>query len=600
MKEVLLGVCLMLGVTEVPAEAAAERQPAEAPNAASQTWAHIELKKQYPEGPQLPGLFGRARESLADAVRRFERAAEDSDISGVILRINNPTLGWGQLNEFRQAVRRVRDQGKPVYATLESVSARNYLLACACDRIILPESGRVMLYGLRAEVVFYKNLLEMLDVKADMLRVGKYKSGIEPYTRTEMSPEFREEMKALLDDYFRQMVDMIAEGRGLDRENVVAAINSGPHTAEAAAELRLIDRVAYRDEVATLVRNEQRVLDVQLADEYGKKKVDTDFSGIGGLMKLMNLMMGVEPDRSRAGRPKIAVVHAEGIIMTGRSQSGLFGDVLGSDTLVKAIHKAGDDSDVKAVVLRVNSPGGSALASDLIWRALDQVEKPVVVSMGDVAASGGYYISMGADCIFAQPGTLTGSIGVFGGKFGLQGLYNKLGITTSVVTRGENSGLMSSLNGFTDSERKAMRTMLEDVYERFTSKAAQGRNMELAELKTLAGGRIYTGAMARKAGLVDELGTLNDAVAKARELAGLNPDDEVERMLLPKPASPFEQLFGPVDSRAEGAPAASPQLLRAVREISPETAERLKAAAVVKLLSRESCLTLLPFHLTVR
>ena len=251
-------------------------------------------------------------------------------------------------------------------------------------------------------------------------------------------------------------------------------------------------------------------------------------------------------------------------------------------------------------MLRVDSPGGSALASDLMWRALEKVNKPLVVSMGDVAASGGYYISMGADFIYAEPGTITGSIGVVGGKFALNGLYEKIGISTTVISRGKNSGVMSTTHGFTDSERQAMTKMLYEVYDQFTRKAAKGRGMKQADLEKLARGRIYTGAMAVKIGLVDKLGTLDDAVIHATRLAGLDPDDKIERLLLPKPASPFEALFGPMGSDAKLGQSRSNALLESIRMLSPEIAEHLKAASIINLLAREQRLTLMPFRLTVK
>jgi protease-4 len=415
-----------------------------------------------------------------------------------------------------------------------------------------------------------------------------------------MSPEFRREMDAILDDYHRQVVDAIAEGRKLDREKVMAAIDSGPHTAKAAKELGLIDRVAYEDEAANILKGDGG-REVKVTRRYGKKQRDTDFSGFAGMMKMMNMMMGLEEPKRRTSTPKIAVIHATGAIMEGKSATDfLSGQTLGSETFIKAVRTAGEDASVKAVVLRVDSPGGSALASDLMWRALEKLDKPVIVSMGDVAASGGYYISMGADRIFAEPGTLTGSIGVVGGKIALNGLFNKVGITTTVLSRGKNSGVMSIMEGFTDSEREAMTKMLHDIYDQFTRKAAQGRKMEHEKLEKLARGRVYTGAMALKIGLVDQLGTLDDAVAYARNAAGLKPEDKVERMILPKPVSPLEQLFGPLDPDAEVQSHQTSSLVEAARSTAPELVEQLQGALMVQLLAREGRLLLMPFRLSVK
>lgn len=581
------------------ADPAKESKDASAP-AGPMGVAHIELKGAYPEGAQIPGLFSELTEGLSDAIARLDKAADDEKISAILLKIESPTIGWAKVNEFRKAISRVRAKNKKVFAVLDSASTHDYLVAAACDEIVMPESGALMVLGLRAEVSFYKNLLDKLDVKAEMLRVGEYKSAAEPYTRTEMSPEFRREMDAILDDYLRQIVDAIAEGRKLDRDKVLAAIDSGPHTAKAAKELGLIDRVAYEDEVPAILK-EGGNRDVKLTRRYGKKKTDTDFSGFAGMMKMMNMMMGLEEPKRRTSTPKIAVIHAIGAIMEGKSGSELLGGAtLGSETFIKAVRTAAEDSTVKAVVLRVDSPGGSALASDLMWRALEKVNKPIVVSMGDVAASGGYYISMGADRIFAEPGTLTGSIGVVGGKIALKGLFDKVGITTTVLSRGKNSGTMSALEGFTDSEREAMTKMLHDVYDQFTQKAAQGRKMEHEKLEKLARGRVYTGAMALKIGLVDELGTLDDAVAHARKLAGLKPEDKVERMLLPKPVSPLEQLFGPLDPDAEVHARETSKLAETAKQMAPELVEQLQGAFMVNLLSREGRLLLMPFRLNVK
>jgi len=235
-----------------------------------------------------------------------------------------------------------------------------------------------------------------------------------------------------------------------------------------------------------------------------------------------------------------------------------------------------------------------------MWRSLEKVDKPLVVSMGDVAASGGYYISMGADAIFAERGTLTGSIGVVGGKLALKGLFEKLGITTSIVSRGKNSGAMSPLDGFSKSERAAMTKLLYEIYDQFTRKAAAGRKMKYETLEKLARGRVYTGEMALKVGLVDKLGTLEDAVAHARKLAGFAPGDKVDRMVLPKAASPFEQLFGPIDPDVESKLATGSLIMQELKSLSPELAEKFRMVQLINLLAKESRLTLMPFAVRVR
>lgn len=594
-------LCLSL-ISAVPVYGAdSKTKSTKAGDTSSVTWGHIELKGGYDEGAQAPGLFGELKENLAGALARFDKAADDDNLKGLIVHINSPELGWAKMSAFRQAIQRVRDKGKKVYGYLESAGNLDYLLATACDEIVVPESGVLMLVGLRAEVGFYKTLLDKLGIKAEMLRVGEYKSAAEPYSRTEMSPEFRKEMEALLDDLYAHMKHIVAESRKLDEDKVASAIDNGPMTAGRAKELGLIDRVAYEDEIRKSIDESVAPKTVKLTMRYGRKKIDTDFSGFGGMMKFMELVMGVEPAKRKTSTPKIAVINAHGAINTGKSKTDLFGSSsLGSETLIKAIRTANKDSQVKAIVLRVDSPGGSALASDLIWRELELVNKPFVASMGDVAASGGYYISMGADRIFAEPGTITGSIGVVGGKLALEGLYGKLGINTSVISRGKNSGVLSSTTPFANGERESMQALLNDIYAQFTRKAAVGRKMDLDKLEPLARGRIYAGSAALKIGLVDELGSLDDAVASAKKMAGLSEDEKVERLVLPKAVNPLEALFGPLDPNSETQSQAARAMLQMLRELSPEVADSAHAWSMLQLLSREPALTVLPFQIRLK
>jgi protease-4 len=567
-------------------------------------WGHIEIKGSYPEGTQLPGLFSELSEGLDDALARFDKAAGDANLSGLVLRINGPSIGWAKANSLRQAIAKVRAKGKRVTAYLEDAGTMDYVLATACDEIVMPESGVVTMLGLRAEVEFYKKLFDMVGIKADMLRVGEFKSAAEPYTRSEMSPEFRQELEELLDDRFKLLTETIAASRKMPVEKVAAAIDDGPYTAKQAHKMGLVDRLAYFDDVEAGLEKQAAGGKFKLTKKYGKKKLDTDFSGFTGMMKMMELLMGVEPTQRKSNASKLGIIHAVGPIYSGASgTSFLSGEsTIGSDTMVKAIRQAAEDKTVKAIVMRVDSPGGSALASDLIWREVEQAKtkykKPFVVSMGDVAGSGGYYIAMGADKIYAEPGTITGSIGVIGGKLALQGLWEKIGITTTVISRGKNSGALSGTTPFTDSERAAMQKLLNEIYDQFTAKAAQGRKMEQEKLEKLARGRIYSGNRAREIGLIDEIGTLDDAIAAAKKLAGLNPEDKLEKLNLPKPTSPFEQLFGPLDASAKLN--ADSQLLQTLREAFPDLATRVQHLHLLQRLAREPGLTLMPFRITIR
>ncbi|MDB5392388.1 MAG: signal peptide peptidase SppA, type [Planctomycetaceae bacterium] len=572
-----------------------------ADKAAASIWGHIEIKGAYPEATALPGLFGELSESLHDALARFDKAATDDTLQGLILHVNSPHIGWAKLNEFRTAIAKVRKAGKKVFAYFDDGSSMDYLIAASCDEVCMPESGVLMFLGLRAEVSFYKNLFDKLDLKAEMLRVGEYKSAAEPYSRSEMSKEFREEMESVLDSYFSQMKAIVGDARKLTPEQVEAAINAGPFTAVKAKELGMIDRLVYPDELEALVKGDTDKK-VKITRKYGKKKLDTDFSGFSGMVKMMDLIMGIETPKRKTTTPKLAVINAIGPIMTGHSSSDMFSgeSTIGAETLNKAIRQANEDDSVKAIVLRVDSPGGSALASDLMWRELERVKKPLVVSMGDVAASGGYYISMNAKKIYAEPGTITGSIGVVGGKLATQGLFDKIGINTSIITRGKNAGVMSVTTPFSDTERAAMQALMNDIYKQFTEKAAKGRRMDVVKLEKLARGRIYTGLQAKELGLVDEIGTLADAIAEAKKLAGLDPSDKLEKLELPKPTSPFETLFGSLDPNARIQAANNQWLQSVLGELSPELKQHLGNLTIFTRLAKEPRLVLMPFQIRVK
>ncbi|MEI7700256.1 MAG: signal peptide peptidase SppA [Planctomycetia bacterium] len=574
-----------VGADESRAQAAAAEKP---PAKVRVNWAEITLSGSLPEAAQAPGLLGDVSDSLPSVLNRLKQAGTDKTIRGVILKLDSLDIGWARLNELQTAIAAVRAMGKPVWARMNDGGNKEYLLATACDRILMPESGTLSLTGLRAEVTFYRNLFEMLDIQADMLRVGAFKSAAEPYTRAEMSKEFREEMEAILDDHFLDMVGQIATARKLPEDKVREAIDIALLPAAKAREVGLIDVLAYEEELKALLGELDANADIRLRPDYKKPKPDTELD----LFSLMKMLSG-PAESSGSVQPRIAVLTLEGAISSGSDPTSLLTGPGGinSDQIVPVIHKLAEDDNVKAIVLRVDSPGGSALASDLIWHALEASGKPVVASMGDTAASGGYYISMGAERIFAEPGTLTGSIGVLGGKIAVEGLMNKLGVTTSVIKRGKNSGVMSLTSAFEDSERETMQNMLNEIYGQFTRKAAAGRKMEYEKLEALARGRVYTGRQALAVGLVDQLGTLGDAIAYARQLVG-DTDGKLELENLPAPQSPLESLLG--QSGESRQPLATltdavPQPLRPLLQHLP----------VLELLQREPVLLLLPCHVRI-
>ncbi len=561
------------------------------------TVATIALSGTLPESPGGPGLFGEVEQHLADMVRRLDKAADDDKIDAVVLKLRNPTLGRGKLNELRSAIAHVRAKDKRVIADIQVGSTADYLIAAACDEIVMPESGYLVLPGVRFELTYMKGLLEKIGVEPDFLQIGKFKGAMEPYTRKGMSPEFSGQLNLVVDDLYGSLVDEIAAGRKLEKDQVKALIDRGLFTAGEAKKAGLIDRVAYDDQLETALAKQLDVDKIVYSKNYGRKQIDTDFSGFTGFMKLMELMMGLEPNTLKSGNKKIAVVYAVGPIMSGSSQQSLFGGAtMGSDTIVKALREASEDKTVVAVVLRVDSPGGSAVASDIIWRAIQQIEKPVYASMGDTAASGGYYISMGCDKIYAEPGTITGSIGVVSGKLATKEMFGKIGVTTDVVSRGKNSGIFSMDEKFTIGERKEMMSFMQEVYDQFTAKAAAGRKLDMKKIDTLAQGRLWTGQQAKENGLVDEVGTLRDALKAAKKEAGLGEDEKVEVLTLPKAKSVFEQLLDPSASDA----AFGRQAKSAIDALAPKAGEHAADIALWQELLKEKAVLMLPYRMEVK
>ena len=493
-----------------------------------------------------PFAFAPTNKTIRSLISELEVIRKNEKAIGVLLRIENLGVGWAKLQEIRDKIIQLRETGKEVIGYLDGGGNAEYLLACAADRIFLAPAGTVGLTGLRAEVMFYAGLLEKLEIEAQMLSIGKYKSAIEPFTQEGMSEPFREAVNAILDDLHNQQIEMIAGGRAhLDPVAVAKLIDEGPFTAQEALDNRLADGLLYYDELLSSIQTESAKPIEMITDYSENSKEVQDLTGFAGLMRLFSMLSPPKKDSDRSDTPRIALIYATGPILSD-VPDGPFntGPIITSAKLKDALHQVRTDDSTVAAVIRIDSPGGSALASDLIWREvlLTQREKPVVVSMSDVAGSGGYYIAMAAGTIVAQPGTITGSIGVFGGKLNLKGFYNKLGLTKDVVARGKNANIYSDYASFTPTERERVEKLMKTVYEGFVEKAAEGRGKAKEEIHEIAQGRIWTGKQAKEIGLVDVLGGLDTALSVAKANAGLSDDDKVQIFMLPKPRSFVEVL----------------------------------------------------------
>jgi protease-4 len=594
----LAAVVLCAGLSLAPLCRAEDKVPAKD----TATIAHIKLGGGLDETPTSgEPLFGSGNENFKSKLDRLKKAKTDPKVKGVYLQIDGLGIGYGKQDELRRAIADVRAAGKKVFAFFESADTKDYLVAAAADVVAMPESGEINLVGVRAEVSFYKDMFEKLHIKADMLQMGDFKGAAEPYIRSSMSPQLRKQFETVIDDYFEEsIIQTLVTSRPAQKwrhAQVKKLIDEGPYLAKRALAAGLVDQLAYADQFEQAFAKSLKVDSVKVVRNYGAgKKEDIDLSSPFAMFKLL-----ASPKSVKSDKPKIAVIYAVGAIVSGSGGGSLMGgEQVGSTTMVEAIHQAEKDDTVKAIVLRVDSPGGSALASDLIWDALRKSKKPVIASMGDTAASGGYYISMAAKKIYAEPGTLTGSIGVVGGKIVTGGLFDMVGIKTDTITRGANAGINSPSTPFTDSERAAYLVVMREIYDQFLDKALLGRQkagvkMTREQLVNLAGGRIWTGRQAKDAGLIDELGTLDDAIAAAKGMTDLAKDVEPELLILPKSKSFLDKLL---DSKNEtrALPLQQIEALRAV----PGGAKHLQMAEQLLQLSRERAWLMMPYRIDLR
>ncbi len=473
------------------------------------------------------GRRGDGRGWHAGILDVLQRAGHDASVQAVALRIGSLQAGWGQLDEIRSTLLELRARGRKVFVYLDRPGHAEFFLATAADHVAIAPLATLEILGLRAEVTFFKGVLERAGVTPHFQSAGEFKSYSEVFTREGMSDEHREALDVVLRGIHEAFVAAVAQGRGLEPEAVQALIDRGPFTADEAEEAGLLDEVLYPDQWKTAIREElgEHVPDdgeIKDPDARGRHVFAPAFRWLrmGRLLRRMNAF--VTP------RKKVVVLAAEGnIVETDASEVGL--GKIARRPLVAALRELRKDEDVAAVVLRINSPGGSGLASDMIWRELRRLrrKKPLVASMGSVAASGGYYLAMAADEVLAAPLTITGSIGVVAGKFDISALLGKLGVTRDVLSYGANTGLGSATEGLTEAERDRLQVQIGAFYDAFVEKAADCRGVDPGTLERHARGRIWTGTQAAERNLIDSTGTLGDAIRKAAVRAKLGTDYEV-------------------------------------------------------------------------
>ncbi len=502
------------------------RQPQVAGNSSLVLKIGGNLQEMEPAG--VIGQLFEAPPTVRSVVESLRKAKVDRRVTSVIIRPTGTAGLWGKVQEVRDAIVDFRRSGKPAIGFLEYGGEQEFYLASACDKVFLSPTASLDLTGIASYELFLRGTLDKIGAYPDTLHIGEYKTASNTFTENTFTPAHREMAQSLNADLYDQLIRGLADGRHKTESEIRRLVDHGPFLPEDAIRAGLIDDIAYEDEIDDKVKLSPKGTATFLSEDDYRHTSATS----------LGLNRG----------PRIAVIYASGVIASGESNyDTTSGSVVGSDTMLEYLRKARADGSIKAIVLRVDSPGGSAVASDIIWREvmLTRNVKPVIASMSDVAASGGYYISMPATAIVAEPATLTGSIGVVMLKFVIDGTLKKLGMNMEGVKDGRYADLYSPVKPFTPEERAKIQEQMQATYDTFVEKAAQGRNTTPEKIDAIAQGRVWTGAQAKKLGLVDEIGGLQRALAVAKQRARLSPDSEVELVVYPGKKSFYDLVKDP-------------------------------------------------------
>ena len=490
----------------------------------------LRLDGALPERPpvdyDIPFLGQKPALTVEDVWSVLRKAAADSRIKALVLEPANPQIAWGKMQEIHAGIEQFRKSGKPVYAYLKAPGTKDYYLATAASRIYLSPEDLLNLKGLRFELMYFRRTLDKLGVQVDVEHAGKYKDFGDMFTRSSMSPETREVYSGVLDDLYGNLLQTIAAGRKKPVEEIKNVIDNGPFLSSQALQNGLVDSVKFEDEMYGDLKNVLKNGEIKLTAAREYAKITDSSLGLGG-------------------KQRIAFVTAEGDITRGDPDSSSETTGIESEHFNKLLRKVQNDSSIKAVIVRIDSPGGESTASDDMWRAMNQLsrKKPLVISMSDTAASGGYYMAMTGDPIVAYPGTLTGSIGVVFGKPNLHGLYDKLGIDKESLSRGRFAGIDSDYEPLSPEGRQKLREGIDDGYRSFVSKVAASRKRKFEEIEPLAQGRVWVGDQAKNNGLIDELGGIDRAIELVKQKANIPAKEGVSLVVYPPRRSVWEMLF---------------------------------------------------------
>lgn len=546
-----------------------EARPQVPDNAALVLRLEGDIPERTPLDLPFPLLAEQQPASVSEIWEALHRAATDSRIEAILLEPRGLEIGWAKMQELRAGLAAFRKSGKPVIAYLRNPGTREYYLASAADKVYISPEDYLNVKGLLAQSMYFKNTLDKLGVEVQIVHAGKYKDFGDMFVRDRMSPETREALTAILDDLYGDLIRTLAEARGQEVDAMRALLDQGPFLATEAKQNGLIDDLLYEDQVLDELKKRVQSQEVRRVSHRDYIKA------------------------APSSGARVALLVGQGGISAG-------GDGMGDDdgiqslSFIRTVRRLAKDDSVRGVILRLDSPGGDAIASDEIWRELNLLskKKPMVVSMSDTAASGGYYMAMTGDPVLAYPGTVTGSIGVVFGKANLKGLYTKLGVTKDTLKRGRFADIDSDYSALDPEALAKLRRGVDSTYETFVTKVAEARKREFSDVEPLAQGRVWLGSQAHERGLVDELGGLDRAVELIRERAGVEAEEKIRLVTYPPRKTMFEWLFGQTPE------VSIPQAL--ARAAMPEPAREFLASWQARLVARGGYLRLMPFTLEFR
>jgi protease-4 len=579
------GICLGAPATQPadaplpkPGEILRQIRAAEAKKAAMTKVALFDLSTPVVEKPSDFSLFGDSGVmTLRNLVDRLHQARDDKDVHAVLITLGDPGLNLGQAQELRGALAELRHAGKRSFVYADSYDTTGYILASGATDICLLQGGDIMIPGVGLEATFYKGLFDKVGVKADYVQIGEYKGADEEYTRTGASEELKGEFNKLTDSLYNQIIDGISLERNLPRQTVATLVDDSIIPAATAKDRGLVDHLIDQDSLRQLLAKELGN-QVDLLHDYGAPaRQSVDFSSPLALFQLFK-----QPEQESSDKAQVALIYADGVITDGEGDSSLFSEAgISSEPMRRAFRAALRDDRIKAVVLRIDSPGGSALASEVMWQAARHLsgKKPLIISVGSMAASGGYYLASAGDYIIADPAAIVGSIGVVGGKFVIHDLYEKLGINTETFSRGANAGLFSMDQPFSDRQRRMVTSWMHGTYDQFTQRVMTTRTGKIKDIDQVARGRIFTAKQAIDLGMVDALGGIDDALVYAAKKADLQ-DGQYDIRVLPAPHTLLDMLG--MGQQPQAAFAFKPKI-----ELSPDSILNLLPVSARALLMRQ-------------